>query len=129
MSFTQQLAHLFLTPKVFNNLTIPLYFPQTLAHGTPSHPALPLLTRYAYSAFAKTRKLEVQETVRKLAGVGDSSSASASSSGPSSTAAALLLGRRSKLDLEELQRGGEEVLEMLEAKIANEGSGWFFGSE
>lgn len=104
-----KLAHLFLNPKVYKRLSIPLYFPQTLSHGTPTHPASPLLTRYAYSAMAKTRKLEVQAEVAKLL----------QSSGSSGT----------KLDLEEIIRSGQEAIETLANKLEGDGSGWFFGTE
>lgn len=54
------LSHLFLNPRVYSNLTIPLYFPQTLSHGTAQHPSSPLLTRYAHIALTKSHRMEMQ---------------------------------------------------------------------
>ena len=34
-----------------------------------------------------------------------------------------------KLDLEDVQRQGEECIDLLAAKLENEGRGWFFGTE
>lgn len=97
---------------------MPLYFPQTIAHGTPDHPARPILTRYAYSAMSKSRKLEMQaQLAEKLV------------PGSGATAGSWFAKGKGKLDLEDIQRQGEEALQLLEDKIDNEGRGWFFGTE
>lgn len=115
-----QLAHLFLNPQIYDSITTPLYFPQTRASGTPEHPTLPLLTRYAHSALSYSRKLEMQAELAKTLSPG-----SASGSGSGSW-----FGRGGpKLDLEDVQRQGEECIDLLAAKLENEGRGWFFGTE
>lgn len=96
-----QLAHLFLNPRTFSELTSPLYFPQTLSHGAAVQPPL---TRLAFNALAKTYKLEMHAEIVK-----------ATQSGKT-------------LDLEEVQRQGEEAIELLAAKLAEGGKGWFFGT-
>jgi hypothetical protein len=119
-----QLAHLFLVPHIYDSLTTPLYFPQTRARGTPEHPALPLLTRYAHSALSYSRKLEMQAELAKALSPG-SAGASGSGSGIGNW-----FGRGGpKLDLEDVQRQGEECIDLLTAKLENEGRGWFFGTE
>ncbi|CAD6586538.1 MAG: hypothetical protein CYPHOPRED_003604 [Cyphobasidiales sp. Tagirdzhanova-0007] len=103
------LGHLYLTPAVYRNLTVPLYYPQTLSHGTPTNPASPLFTRYGHAALAKSHRLEVQAQI--VATINKSGA-----------------GRNAKLDLEELQRNGEEAIQILADKMDREANGWFFGT-
>ena len=102
-------------PSVYRNLTTPLYFPQTLSHGDSAHPPSPILSRYAHAALAKTYKLEMQAQVSKLVN-------KTASGGPFG---------RARLDLEEIQREGEEAIQLLADKLGGEeeGKGWFFGTE
>ena len=106
-----QLSHLFLTPMVFNNLTTTLYHPQTIPFSTATVPAAPVLTRIAHGALAKAHKLEAQAEIQKLLNITSTSS------------------WRAQLNVEDIQRGGEEAIELLAGKLADDGKGWFFGSE